>query len=261
MKREARPELFELSLLGGRIERRFRTQRPEGDAMPWSTLDPERLTPALRQETRHFWTLAALAEHRAAAACAAVQRALVEARAPVDLIALGAGFVLDELAHVELCARVANHVGGGVALAYDANDLVPQPSEDLSPLGRAAELVLRIHCVNETFLLAMARHNRKEQRNPLVRAVLTRISKDEAAHSRFGWIFFDWANSLLDDATRDRLRGNAKAAIAALAPAAATDEEPREALGWLSMRRYAELAPRVLEERVAEPLRSRGLLL
>jgi hypothetical protein len=255
-----RDELFELSLLGGRVEKRWRALRPAVDAMPWEALDGERLTPALAAEGRNFWTLSALAEHRAAASCAAVQRALVEARAPIDLIAMGGGFVLDELAHVELCARVANQLGGGVALRYDAGALVPVADGALSPLGRAAQLILEVNCVSETFLLAMQKQNRREQRNRLVRAVLASITRDEAAHARFGWLFFEWADPLLADDERARLRQRAAAAVAGHLPAAAATGAPRETLGWMSERQYRGVAASVMEAAVCAPLRARGLL-
>jgi hypothetical protein len=250
-------ELFELSLLGGALERRYRQKRPEIDRLPWKELRPERLAPELVERGRRFWTEAALAEYRAAAACAAVSRALVEARAPLDLIALGSGFLLDELAHVEMCARVANQLGGGAPLAYDAERLVSPTSADLSPLGRAAELVLRVHCVSETFLFAMQRQNRQDNR--LVRAVLRRITKDEAGHARFGWIFFDWAEPLLDGPTRERLRQVAAEAIGLLQPRPGGNNAP-ETLGWMPAGTYSASWAQVIEDEIRQPLRERGLL-
>jgi hypothetical protein len=250
-------ELFELSLLGGAVERRYRRGRPDIDRLPWKELDPERMAPELVARGRLFWTEAALAEYRAAAACAAVSRALVEARAPLDLIALGSGFLLDELAHVELCARVANQLGGGAAADYDADRLVPRPTAELSPLGRAAELVLRVHCVSETFLFAMQRENRQD--NPLIRAVLRRINKDEAGHARFGWIFFDWAEPLLDAGTRARLRKTAAVAIEALAPRPG-GSSAAETLGWMPAGAYSALWTQVVDVEIRQPLRERGLL-
>jgi hypothetical protein len=253
-------ELFELSLLGGRIEKRWRQLRPNVDAMPWKALDPARLTPEIIKDGRSFWTNAALAEYRAAASSAAVQRALIEARAPLDLIATGGGFVLDEVAHTELCARVANQLGGGVALRFEPARLVPAIDESLSSLGRAAQLILAVNCVSETFLLAMQRHNKKEQRNQLVRAVLASITRDEAAHARFGWLFFEWAGPLISDDERKILRQRAATAIAAHLPKPSTANEDAETLGWMSQQQYREVATSVMEQAVCVPLRERGLL-
>jgi hypothetical protein len=258
-----RQELFELALLGGNIERRWRRMRPSVMAMPWHQLEADKLSPDVRFAAQQFWTRSALAEYRAAASSGAVQRALVEARAPIDLVAMGGGFVLDELAHVEMCARVANELGGGAATAYDPALLVPPVDPSLSPLARAAELVLQVHCVSETFLLAMQRLNRREQKNPLIKAVLASVTKDEAGHARFGWLFFDWAEPLLVDAERAQLQRRAAACIAAHLPspdARPPVDDELVGLGWMSPRQFREVARRVMDESVCEPLRERGLL-
>src|SRR5262249_35802234 len=104
---EAAPDtrLFELELLGGSWERRYRSARPEVEAMPWETLDPRDYSEEVLAAARSAWTGAAFQEHRTAAACASTLRALVEACAPLDLIAAFSRFPLDEIVHVELCAR------------------------------------------------------------------------------------------------------------------------------------------------------------
>src|SRR5258708_3951627 len=83
-----RRELFELSLLGGAVERRYRKARPEVERMPWGSVDPSMYTAEDVLAARAAWTLAAFQEHRTGAACATALRALIEARAPIDLVAL-----------------------------------------------------------------------------------------------------------------------------------------------------------------------------
>ncbi|HXU69462.1 MAG TPA: ferritin-like domain-containing protein [Polyangia bacterium] len=255
-------ELFELSLLGGAIERRYRKLRPDVDAIAWDKLAKAKFTPAQREAGRRFWTANALSEHAAAAGCSAVLRALVEARAPLDLVATESGFVLDEIAHTEMSARVANALGGGAAFAYDGRSLVPEPPTDLSPLGRAVFLALRIHCVDETFGLPLAREMIRHQPHPVMRDVLRRIVKDEAAHARLGWIILDWADELLDEPTRVRLRALANDAIAEQHKIAATvpPDDGGHTVGWLPSAIYTRLAPKVLAGEVCAPLRERGFL-
>jgi hypothetical protein len=255
-------ELFELSLLGGAIERRYRRLRPDVEAIAWDKLANAKFTDKQREAGRRFWTANALSEHAAAAGCSAVQRALVEARAPLDLVATESSFVLDEIAHTEMSARVANALGGGAAYAYDGRSLVSDPPDDLSPLGRAAFLALRIHCMDETFGLPLAREMVRHQPHPVMRDVLRRIVKDEAAHARLGWIILDWADELLDDATRERLRALANEAIAGLRKLANTvpPDDGGHTVGWLPSAPYARLAPKVFEENVCAPLRERGLI-
>ena len=65
-------ELFELEILGGSTERRFRKLRPEVEAMPWGTLDPSLYPPADVIAARKAWTGAAFQEHRTGVACCSI---------------------------------------------------------------------------------------------------------------------------------------------------------------------------------------------
>jgi hypothetical protein len=251
---------FELSLLGGAIERRYRKLRPEVDRVAWHKLESAKLSPELRARARRFWTLSAYAEHRAAAAFGAIVRALVEARAPLDLAALASTYALDELSHVELCARVANALGGGASLAYDPEALVPPTTATLPALGRAAELVLEVNCISESFLQPIGRLQLDTERHPTLRAVSSRILKDESAHAGFGWTFFDWARPLLDEETRQHLRARAARSIDRLRSRPVADDDDAATFGWMTAKSYRREAPRLIDERIVEPLRARGLL-
>src|SRR5215469_11616155 len=201
------PELepFELSLLGGAVERRYRALRPEVEAFPWETLRPEEHPPEVVALAQRTWTEAAFQEHRTAAACAATLKALVCARAPLDLIAFSSRFPLDEMVHVELCSRLAMRLGGGVGLMHDPRHLIREPDPELSALLQAAELVVRNFCVGEALSIPVLRGSWHAARHPLIHAVLGRIVKDEAAHGQFGWFFLDWAEPLLDQGARAHL--------------------------------------------------------
>jgi hypothetical protein len=259
-------ELFELGMLGGSLERQYRRMRPEVERLPWGTLDPTRHPPALVHAARRSWTLAAFQEHRTGAACAATLEALIAARAPVDLIAVATRFPLDELTHVEMCARLAAELGGGTPLLHEPNAMVPHPSPERPPLVRAAELVVRVFCVGEAVSIPLLRGTARASTHPLVRAVMQRIVKDEAAHGRFGWLFLDWALALLDDEARAHLRAIAADEMDKLRRSWDAIVPPAEevadvhALGWMESRAYVELARKSLVSDVIEPLRARGLV-
>src|SRR5262245_60251481 len=104
-------ELFELSMLGGAAERRYRRLRPEVEGLPWGSLQPSQYPSTLVEAGRRTWTEAAFQEHRTGAACAATLKALIAARAPLDLIGMATRFPLDEMVHVEMCARLAMELG------------------------------------------------------------------------------------------------------------------------------------------------------
>ncbi|MBL8934835.1 MAG: hypothetical protein JNM69_09790, partial [Archangium sp.] len=75
-------ELFELSMWGGAVERRYRQLRPEVEQLPWHDFDVSKATPEALLSARRTWTEAAFQEHRTGAACAASLQALIAARAP-----------------------------------------------------------------------------------------------------------------------------------------------------------------------------------
>jgi hypothetical protein len=259
-------ELFELELLGGALERSYRKARPEVERMPWGTMEVSSFDEQHVIAARKAWTGAAFQEHRTAAACASTLRALIEARAPLDLIAMASRFPLDELVHVELCARMAMELGGGTELVHDPDDLCLDRDPGLRPLLRAADLVIRFFCVGETLSIPLLRATWKAAAHRLPRAVLGRIVKDEAAHGVFGWHFLDWAAPAFDDADREHLRVAAETAIAEVKrlwedlrrrPKA----PPRiHALGWMQTDAYLRLAASSLEGHVVAPLRARGIM-
>lgn len=259
-------ELFELEMLGGPIERRYRKMRPEVEAMPWGTLDVSRTDEADLIAARRAWTGAAFQEHRTGVACAATLRALIEARVPLDLIALATRFPLDEMVHVELCARMAMELGGGTEIVHDPDALVLDADPSLPPLVRAGELVVRFFCVGEALSIPLLRGTWHAARHPLPRAVLGRIVRDEAAHGTFGFTFLDWAVPLLSPEELAHLGRSADLAIdftrrqwddIRKRPPRADIEG--DALAWMQTDAYLALATRSLDEKVITPLTARGI--
>jgi hypothetical protein len=264
----AKGELFELEMLGDSFERRYRKMRPEVAAMPWGTLDLSQVPEAERLAARKAWTGAAFQEHRTGVACCATLRALMEARAPLDLIALATRFPLDEMVHVELCARMAMEVGGGTEIIHDPNQLVLDADPNLRPLVRAAELVVRFFCVGEALSIPLLRGTWKAARHPLPKAVLGRIVKDEAAHGTFGFTFLDWALPSLTPGEIAHVGSQADLAIRFIHRQWADIRKRKRspdydragnALAWMETGAYLELAERSLRDKVLAPLTVRGV--
>ncbi|HEY5243601.1 MAG TPA: hypothetical protein VIJ22_19105 [Polyangiaceae bacterium] len=266
---DGRGVLFELEMVGGAFERRYRKMRPELDEMPWGTLDLGGIPEAEIVSARKSWTGAAFQEYRTAVACATTLRALLECKAPVDLIALATRFPLDELSHVELCGRMAMEVGGGTELRFDPDRLILDADPRRAPLVRAAELVTRFFCVGEALSIPLIRGTWHASAHPLPRAVLGRIVRDEAAHGTFGFTFLDWAVPELGEADLAHVGHHADIAIgfikrqwsalAARARAKGAFDAKGNALGWMSTGPYLELARRSMREKVVGPLRERGI--
>jgi len=261
-----RGTLFELELLGGPSERRYRKMRPEVEAMPWGTLDISTIPEERLIGARKAWTSAAYQEHRTGTACAATLKALMEAQAPLDLIAMASRFPLDELVHVELCARMAMELGGGTEIRYLPERMIVDADPKRSDLERAADVVVRFFCVGEALSIPLLRGTWKAAKHPLPRAVLGRIVKDEAAHGVFGYWFLDWALPRLGAASREYLAHRANLAIEGIAQnwkriAAAPQDvhSISDPLSWMESGVYLELAMRSMRSQVVGPLRERGI--
>jgi len=261
-------ELFELELFGGGIERRYRKMRPEVEAMPWGTMDLAGIPEAALIAARKRWTAAAFQEHRTGIACCATLRLLYECRAPVDLIALAARFPMDELVHVELCARMAMELGGGTEIRHDPDAMIIEPASELRPLLRAADAIVRFFCVGESVSIPLLHGAWQAARHPLPRAVLGRIVRDEVAHGTFGFSFLDWAIPQLSPEEIAHVGRAADIAVRAVHRIwKRVEDEARsegadirnDALAWLGSDGYMRTAHRAMEKRVREPLRARGI--
>lgn len=259
-------ELFELELLGGSTERRYRKARPEVEGMPWGTLDVREIPEPILVAARRAWTGAAYQEHRTAVACTATLRALVEVRAPLDLIAMASRFPLDELVHVELCARMAMELGGGTEIQHEPDGLVRDPNPALPPLLRATELVVRYFCVGEALSIPLLRGTWHASRHPLPKAILGRIVKDEAAHGAFGFLFLDWVLDRLGPTDLQHLGAQADIVIRAIYEQWSAIERRRtgaasdaHALAWMETDAYLALAARSMQANVIDPLTERGI--
>jgi hypothetical protein len=252
---------FELALIGGPWGRRLAPRRAWIDELPWSdALLRNDVLPRDADGVRAVWTQTAFSEYASAAAFAEIAAALLAAGAPIDLVAAAGDFVVDEIVHTEVAARVAAALGGAVALEVDLTRLVrpPSPAAGGDPLLAAAELVVRTSCVGEALTVPMLKLTRDVAGSALISAALARVVGDESSHAQLGWWFLDWAQPRLDDAARAHLGEIAGGAIAAFAPlfgGACTGS----GLGVVACEQYDPAFAAALSRGVLRPLAARGI--
>jgi len=258
-------ELFELTIYGGAPENRYRRLRPDVEQIDWQRLCPKRVPGATLVAARRSWTAAALQEYATASAHALMLRALIRARVPLDLSAVASRFPLDELAHAEICARIAGAFGGGTPLEYDREQLFPIPkTRNVPPEIEAAEVVIQ-NCVSESWSHELLHLAWEAERHGELKKARGRLAKDEAGHGRFGWLYLDWLEPGLEQADRETLRKQATRVTAVVERGiSATADAPEELFGPLTSqpfgkRDFQTLATQALERRVRRPLRDRGL--
>ncbi len=210
-------EHFELTLSGGPGERAYRRVRPEVMRLPWGKPLGVRVTARERAQARTQWTISALQEYRSAFAQAAVLQRLVVARVPLDLSAIAARFPIDELAHAEICARVANELGGGAPVAFDAAAVMPfvAPRND-GRLLEATIAVARHFGAGEGWSFGYLDGLRRATRVPLLAGVWRALVRDEAAHARFAWTYLEWARGEHGDAEWREVERAVRSDVAAI---------------------------------------------
>jgi len=264
MTPRASSELFALDIHGGAAERQFRARRPHVEKMPWGTLNRARLSDDERVAAQRGWMDLAVQEYAAAASQANVLRLIVRARAPIDLSAMLTSFPLDELAHTEICTRMAEELGGAAPVVYPTANVFPSPAgENGSPLADAACAIAWEFCVGETLSHGLLAFHHRNARHPLLKAVWGRLVKDEASHARFGWLFLEWAGPLLTLAERRGVATTIDRAIAHVDDLDAKVESlPAEAFvdvgvfGACGKKAYLAESRAVLERHVVKRLRA-----
>jgi hypothetical protein len=263
-------ERFELPWMGGVAEHHLRQARPEVDDLPWAAIDTAAYAPAAVARARVAWTEVAINEYRAAAAFTEVVHALLDTKAPLDLIAMACDFLGDECAHVEMASRLAMALGGGVERLVDVERFAVRP-RGLTAFQRANELVLRTSCIDEAFTGGTAGVSLESTSHPLVRAVYTAILRDEARHRRLGGLYFEWALRRIDEAESRRLGEVLYRRLCAIrsfwtpstdaarAPQAEPVNADTRALGWLEEQTFQDVAREVVVRDILDPLATIGI--
>lgn len=242
---------FQPSMLGGPWTRRLAPRRAWVDGLPWDEPVPQDLVSA-----RWAWTQTAHSEYAAAASFSAISAALAAAGAPIDLVALTSDFVVDEIVHVEVAARIAAALGGGVNLEVDLERLVRPPTAQ-DPGLRAAELIVRTSCVGEVLTVPLLDLSRRVSDSELVSAALRRIMKDEVPHAQLGGWFLEWADGWLDDGAREHLGRVAGGAVRAFT--ALVGEGGDAARGGVGSTDFNRVFADTVARRVAAPLVRYGI--
>ncbi len=135
---------------------------------------------------RRFWSERAWSEYAAVPAMAQTTLALVQAKSALTELGGIAQIAADEVRHAELSRDIAESLGGYVTdvpsgLLYDPHRLADPSSYGL-PFW-----IVGGGCINETLSLELMKARLKHTREPSILAILSRIQKDEAVHTRLSW--------------------------------------------------------------------------
>src|SRR5215470_4685296 len=146
---------------------------------------------------RAEWRARIAAEYTSAAITQQLVLWLIQAGAPPDLIDAGLAIVADELVHSRMSAEVYAAAGGSEPPAIDRVALaLPSTGALDRDILRTA---VRVFCLGETVAVPLFGHLRARCTEPVARAALDRILRDEVRHRDFGWDLLDWLITLADD--------------------------------------------------------------
>ena len=145
--------------------------------------------------------------------------------------------------------------------------MVVEPEPSLPPLLRAADAMVRFFCVGEAVSIPLLRGAWHAATQPLPKAILGRVVRDEASHGAIGFSFLDWALPRLTADETAFLGLLADRGIASLRHlwdslrAARTElrDESGDTLGWFSSDAYFKAAELALARKVVLPLRRAGI--
>ncbi len=168
------------------------------------------------QLVQEEWRARIAAEYASAAVTQHFVLWLMQAGAPPDLLDAGLVVVADELAHARLSHEVYAAAGGRAPPEIDTDALGlqrqhPRLEHDL------LRTAVQVYCLGETVAVPLFRHLRAGCSEPVARAALDRILRDEVRHRDFGWDVLDWLlMSPLDPEAPQRVEAALPAMFAAL---------------------------------------------
>lgn len=163
--------------------KRMASRTPEID---WNQSTAASLDDVSRARLLKAWRARIRAEHLGISSFSVLALDLCNAGLEADVISAVHGAALDEIAHAEICCRIAALYGG-------ANERPPPgiaqlPDEPLvPPVHQALANSILVCCVAETYSTALLDVLIGVAEDPVVLAVLKSIYADEIQHSRIGW--------------------------------------------------------------------------
>jgi hypothetical protein len=238
------------------------------DVQPAASADgdvPEIASDRVRAE----WRARIAAEYTSAAITQHLTLWLIQAAAPPDLIDAGLAIVADELVHSRMSHEVYVAAGGSEP---------PQLVADQLGLARRGALLddvllasVRVFCLGETVAVPLFRHLRERCTEPVARAALDRILRDEVRHRDFGWDLLDWLCTV-DDGVPARIAlhlpammGELEASYGADNPTVAGDTgemtDGERAWGLAPPREYAAILAETVTRDYRPRFAARGITL
>lgn len=179
--------------------------------IPWDELRPERYSDAEREAGRFFWSRRAWGEYGAVSESPAILIRFCQEKREPDLRYFFTLRTQEESRHAEASWMMAEKLGGYIAepakrefqqavATHGVRSMALDPETSLE--GIIAGLV----CVLEEYGFDWFKLMGETATNPAVLEMLRLITRDEARHCAFGWLYLDERMTRMSEAQRDAVR-------------------------------------------------------
>jgi hypothetical protein len=203
-------------------------------------------SPAAGHELGTHFARAALMEGGSVEAFRRMRDELVAHGAPRRLVQAASRAMRDEMRHVRQTSALARRFGEK-PLAPP-----PPPPRAVRPLEELATENAVEGCVRETYSALECLWQGETAADPVVRATMKRVARDEMRHLALAWSVHEWAKGKLSAVARDRLRAAQRDAVVALLGEVSHD--PHRSLmkeGGLPTGRQSQVLISAIEARLA----------
>jgi hypothetical protein len=166
------------------LHRRFLDR--DRDPPPWHRLKLAEYSADDIEIARRAWAARAVAEYRSLIVFGELIARFPELGLPLEVMSSASRLLTDEARHTELCAHLADALGGHAGALLPPGDLALKRN-DLPAHLFVARWVTSMFCVGETASVGILQTLLDHTRDPCIQAVIHILLRDEILHDRFGW--------------------------------------------------------------------------
>lgn len=185
----------------GRFHRNLMDRRE----IDWEALDADAYDDEKVERARRKWAERSAAEYYSTSQFAQLLHRLCRVGAPVEMIGAATRLGTDECRHAELCARVADRLGGRDGFDIHSEQLSLYDDTDDKWLA-IYRTILKVCGFGETISVPMLKAIHVAANDPVAEQVAEIIAADEGYHMNFGWEALEWMTPRLDDEQRAAVR-------------------------------------------------------